>query len=92
MELDPSVCVCHHCDNPACCNPRHLFIGSKGDNNRDTAKKGRHGRAKLTPDAVREMRLMWSSDKFTQPALAEVFGVSRQMVAFIITRKNWTHV
>ena len=35
-------CVLHRCDNPPCCNPHHLFVGTKGDNNRDTASKGRN--------------------------------------------------
>jgi hypothetical protein len=39
--LKPGECVLHHCDTPACCNPSHLFVGSKADNTRDMASKGR---------------------------------------------------
>ena len=35
-------CLCHTCDNPRCVNVQHLFEGTRGDNNRDKAKKGRH--------------------------------------------------
>lgn len=40
--LDKEIFVCHHCDNPPCCNPKHLFPGTVVDNNRDTFKKGRY--------------------------------------------------
>lgn len=34
--------ACHRCDNPGCCNPKHIFPGSHSDNARDAARKGRY--------------------------------------------------
>src|SRR5262245_27287402 len=58
-EIPAGMFVCHRCDNPSCCNPTHLFLGTNQDNVTDMVRKGRNDRgasrynAKLTDNDVR---------------------------------------
>lgn len=89
--------VLHHCDNPPCCNPTHLFLGTNADNVADRVAKGReagisrgeeNGRAKLTADLVRLIRAATGS----QRAISKRFGISKAHVERVRNGKSWAHV
>lgn len=99
----PLLNVLHRCDNPPCCNPAHLFLGTNQDNSTDMKDKGRHGaklhidrwergaarhNAKLTEGDVRAIRT--STD--TTRAIARLFHTHQANVIRIRQRKAWKHV
>ena len=100
--FDDALCVLHRCDNPPCCNPRHLFLGDRDVNAKDMVSKGRqrngivpgvrHGMAKVTDDIVRELRRAYAAGEASQPALARRFGLRQSSVWAILHRKTWAHV
>lgn len=96
-ELD----ICHHCDNPPCFHPFHLFAGTHTDNMRDMHAKGRwrvikdrkgeaNGLSRLTEEAVREIRRLRGD--ITQVELARRYGVSQSAISLVHLGKAWTHV
>lgn len=86
--------VLHRCDNPPCCNPDHLFLGTHQDNIDDMVAKDRSGtrelrnlRGKFTDEQIREMRAKYGRGV---PAswIAEEYGTSAAYVRDIVKRRT----
>jgi len=90
--------ICHRCDNPACCNPDHMFLGNAWANAQDRTRKGRskggsqpgerHPQAKLTWSTVRTIRRLFNEGA-AMPALAREYGVSKENVRLIVRNQGW---
>lgn len=78
--------VLHSCDNPWCCNPEHLSIGTRADNILDMNTKGRHPCRKLTDDDV----LHIVTSNASGYSLAKLYGVDKKTIYKI--RKGETYV
>lgn len=101
-EIPSGMVVCHRCDNPACCNPAHLFLGTQADNLRDCRQKKRakgapegaaHHRstAKLTADQVAAARGMFERG-VSQTDIAQQFGVHSSTISRAVRGKRWRHL
>lgn len=93
-SVPEGLVVCHRCDNPPCCNPAHLFVGTTRDNAQDRDRKGRglHGEAnycaKLTWDSVRSIRRRVDAGE-RQCDLAREYGVTRTTINDIVKGRSW---
>jgi hypothetical protein len=93
--IPPGMCVCHHCDNPSCVNPAHLFLGTPADNYADMIAKKRQARgeasggSKLTPDQVREIMHLHEEEGLGCRRLARRFGVHPNTILDIFNRRTW---
>lgn len=98
--------VCHRCDNRACCNPDHLFLGTRADNMRDAMRKGRlsagdrHSKticgekgagARLSVEQVEAIRRLAAAGTPLKE-LAAVSGVSADNVRRIVRRDTWKEI
>jgi hypothetical protein len=89
--------VCHTCDNPVCCNPTHLFLGTNAENMRDKIAKGRaryecgesHHAAKLTAADVAAIRRRLAAGERGSMLAAE-FSVARSAISRIKHRGRWS--
>lgn len=89
--------VCHSCDNPACVNPEHLFLGTSKENHQDSMRKGRHafgerfGRSKLTEGQVKKIISDYASG-VSRKELSTRYGVSHVQIWYITKGRSWKHL
>jgi len=95
-EIPSGQYICHSCDTPLCCNPKHLWAGAPRDNIMDAARKGKgcnrrgegNGQAKLTEKEVAEIRKSLD-DGVSARSLAYRYGVGASTIANIKARNTW---
>lgn len=98
IAYSQELLVCHHCDNPKCINPGHLFLGTQTDNMQDCKAKGRlnpyplpprpgslNPRAKLTNDQAEMIKTAHG----TYREIATRFGITASAVSAIKRGKTW---
>jgi hypothetical protein len=99
FKLKSKLLICHHCDNPPCFNPEHLYAGTMKENYADMVKRGRenhargsnHGDAKLNEYIVKRIRLMRGfGTSYTETG--RLVGISKTNARRICLRLIWKHI
>ncbi len=98
-SLPDNLCICHHCDNPSCVNPDHLFLGTPKDNVKDMTVKGRrvdhrgeqHGRSVFIETDIVDIRKK-SLQGMSYKKIAKLYGVSASAISHVVKRRVWKHV
>jgi hypothetical protein len=93
--IPDGMLVLHRCDNPACVNPSHLFLGDQQRNIDDCKSKGRwpvgekNHNAKLTNEQAKYARHLYFAERHTVKALADFFGVSTYALHQIVIGRRY---
>lgn len=100
-NIDPKdLFVCHNCDNPKCCNPKHLFLGTTQENTQDRQRKGRSasgeksssGRKNIFSkiDVQKILNRYWAGE--TSKSIGKDYGVSQQTISGIVSGRSYKYV
>lgn len=89
--------ICHTCDNRACVNPDHLYLGNHIQNMNDMKVRNRADRrygnknkaAKLNREKAQEIRKFYHDNSLSQDKVAFIYGVSQKTISDIVVGKRW---
>jgi hypothetical protein len=92
--------VCHRCDNPPCCRPDHLELGTAAENSADMASKGRaarrsglaHHATRFTAEQVREIRARYAAGGVSTHELGREYGVGAMVIWRAATGRSYPDV
>jgi len=96
--------ICHICDNPSCCNPHHLMLGTIKSNAADMLIKNRgkkpeyaargavNGNSKLCDKDVINIRASYKANELNQYQLADKYNVTQSAIGSIVRNETWRHV
>lgn len=103
--LKSSDVIMHTCDNPPCCNPDHLRLGTHSQNHADMVAKGRHSyppkqmmvgatnpNASLTDRQAKEVYALTQAGTLTLKQIGARYGITLSMVSRIKLKKSWSHI
>lgn len=96
-EIPENMVVMHTCDNPSCCNPNHLILGTQAENildmtnkDRGVYQKGENNHfSKLSENQVEEIRLSYTGKRGDKTKLAKKYNVRITTISNIINGKSW---
>ena len=97
-SIPEGMCICHHCDNPRCVKPSHLFLGTRSDNMKDSVAKGRmnnrgeeNPNSRLFKEDVYEIRRLHSLG-VPQKLLSKMWEIASPQINRIVRMNGWKHI